>query len=88
MFLEILSVRVGYYQESQDDYDSPAMNANELSEFTYGLGLQIPLDKLTKIPLKINFDYASLPQPSFTKSQPSFENFSTYTLRVNYLLKK
>jgi hypothetical protein len=88
MFLEILSVRVGYYQESQDDYDSPALNANELSEFTYGLGLQIPLDKLTKIPLKINFDYASLPQPSFTKSQPSFENFSTYTLRVNYLLKK
>ncbi len=88
MFLEILSVRIGYYQESQYDYDLPSANVNEISEITYGLGLQIPLDKLTKIPLNINFDYASLPQPSYSKTQTSLGNFSTYTLRVNWIMNR
>ena len=88
MFLEILSLRIGYYKENEYDYDLPSANENEISDITYGFGLQIPLNKLTKIPLNINFDYTSLPQTSYSKTQTSWENFSTYTLRINWIMKK
>ena len=88
MFLEILSLRIGYYKENEYDYDLPSANENEISDITYGFGLQIPLNKLTKIPLDINFDYTSLPQTSYSKTQTSWENFSTYTLRINWIIKK
>lgn len=88
MFLEILSLRIGYYKESVYDYDFPSVNKNEISDITYGFGLQISLNKLTKIPLNINFDYTSLPQTSYSKTQTSLENFSTYTLRINWIMKK
>jgi len=88
MLLEILSVRIGYYKENQYDYDLPSANENEISDITYGFGLQIPLDKLTKIPLNFNFDYTSLTQPSYSKTQTSWENFSTYTFRLNWIMKK
>jgi hypothetical protein len=86
MLLEILSFRVGYYIEKQDDFDRPSANKNEISSFTYGFGLQIPLYKLTKIPLNINFDFTSLPQVSYIKTQNSWDNFSTYTLRMNWII--
>lgn len=88
MFLEILSLRIGYYKEYEYDFDNPSANENEISEITYGLGLQVPLNKLTKIPLSINFDYTSLPQPSYSKTQTNWENFSTYTIGINWIMKK
>lgn len=88
LFFEILSARIGYYQETQYDYDIPSANENEISAITFGFGLQAPLYKLTKIPLIINLDYASLPQPSYSKTQTDWANFSTYTLRLNWILKE
>jgi hypothetical protein len=85
-FLEVLSARIGYYQESQFDFDIPSANKDEISALTYGFGLQLPLDKLTKIPLRINFDYTNLPQPSYTKADWNWDNFLSYTLRVNWML--
>ncbi len=87
MFFEILSARIGYYQENQYDYDLPSANENEISAITYGFGLQVPLYKLTMIPLNINFDYTSLPQPSYSKTQTDWDNFSAYTLRINWIIK-
>lgn len=87
MFFEILAARIGYYQESQNDYNFPAANKSEISDITYGFGLQLPLHKLTKLPLNLNFDYASLPQVSYTTQANSWENFSTYTLRLNWVMK-
>ncbi len=87
-FLEMLSFRIGYFIESQYDYGLAVENESKISDFTYGLGLQIPLNKLSRIPLNIQFDYTSLAQPSYTKSQTSWDNFSTFTLRLNWIVKK
>jgi hypothetical protein len=86
-FLEIISIRAGYYKEKQFDFGYPVENYDHISELTYGFGLQIPLYKLTKIPLNINFDYTSLPQPSFSSNNLNHKNFSTYNLRLNWILK-
>lgn len=87
MILEILSVRAGYYEEKVYNFGFPSENNAKIKAFTYGLGLQFPFYKLTKIPLKINFDYTSLPQASYSKTFTSWGNFTSYNLRINWLLK-
>jgi hypothetical protein len=87
MLLEILSIRAGYYKEIEYDYGYPSVNYGQISALTYGFGLQIPLYKLTKIPLNINLDYTSLPQPSYTTAYPRMDNFTTYNLRLNWIFK-
>lgn len=88
MFLEILALRMGYYEESQSDFGASVVNKDEISDITYGLGLQIPIHKLSQIPLNINFDYVSLSQTSYSKAQTNWGNFSTYTVSVNWLIER
>lgn len=85
---EILALRVGYYNEKVYDYGIPEYNVKTISDLTYGFGLQIPLSKLTKIPININFDYTSLPQVSYSKIMTDWDNFTSYNLRVNWLFGK
>ncbi len=84
--LEVLTTRIGYYLENQFDYDQPSFNKDEISAITYGFGVQLPFHKLTKIPLRLNFDYASMPQPSYIKDDTDWDNFNSYTLRLNWML--
>ncbi len=88
--LEILALRAGYYTEQVNDYGYPEANKNEIEDFTYGFGVQVPLDKLTNIPLRINFDYASFPQTSYSKNVPDSEwdNFTAYNLKVNWMINR
>jgi hypothetical protein len=84
--MEILSIRMGYYQESVFNYNYPETNYDQISALTYGIGLQLPFYKLTKVPLIINFDYTSLPQPPYTNNNHPFEDFKSYSLRINWLI--
>jgi hypothetical protein len=86
MLLEILSIRAGYYKEIKYDYGFPSVNYGQISGLTYGFGLQIPLYKLTKVPLNINFDYTTLPQTPHSVYN-HLDNFTTYNLRLNWILK-
>ena len=85
-FIDILSLRTGLYTESHYDEDVSSDKEYLTGALTYGLGLQIPLDKLTKIPLRINFDYTHLPEPPYSQSLPYGGIFSTYTLKINWLM--
>jgi hypothetical protein len=87
MFFEIFSFRAGYYKETEYDYAYSAVNYGAISALTYGFGLQIPLYKLAKIPMNINFDYTSLPQPPYTAVAPRVENFTTCNFRLNWIFK-
>lgn len=86
----VLAMRGGWYRESVDDGGN-ALNANELQQFTYGVGLVLPFDAITKgsVPITINFDYTNLPQVSYSANglgigdQP-WENFQSIGLRLNY----
>lgn len=61
-FLEILSLRCGYYRS--DIPDSPE-NKEYLEEITYGLGISLPLHKLgwTTKPVTLKVNYVNLDQP-------------------------
>lgn len=85
--LEILSIRAGYCKEKVDNYGLPSVNSSQISALTYGVGLQIPLNKLTKVPLNIKFDYTSLPQSNYSKVSYNWDNFTTYNLQLNWMLK-
>ena len=87
LLFEIISVRAGYYKEIEYDYGLSSFNYGQIATLTYGFGLQIPLSKLTKIPLNINFDYTSLPQPNYSKVHPQMGNFTTYNLKLNWIFK-
>ena len=60
-FLEMLSLRCGYYFEDIDDHDHDE-NEDHLSQFTYGLGIDIPVYKFTDYPIHLQIDFTSLPQ--------------------------
>ena len=61
-------------------------NENDISEFTYGFGLNIPVKQLTdgNTPIEIKFDYANLNQPSYKKDSDSPGKFHVYTIIFNW----
>ncbi|MEO6231118.1 MAG: hypothetical protein ABJB11_16545 [Ferruginibacter sp.] len=87
ILFELLSFRVGYYKEKVYDFGFPDHNKREIKSITYGLGIQIPLYRLTKMPFNINFDYTSLPQPTYSNDRSNWDDFKTYTLRLKIFLK-
>lgn len=85
MFLEIISVRAGYYAwKNVTDFQRKEFSTNE---FTYGFGLNIPVRQLTdsKTPLDIKFDFVTLKQPPLSENKDDWKNFQAYTLTVNWL---
>jgi len=86
-FLELLTVRYGYYRQKIDDLGYPEINKNLLSENTYGFGVRIPLRQLSgsEIPLDLRFDMVNLPQPSYVKTRTTEGRFSQYTLSIDLL---
>ncbi len=88
LLLEILALRIGYYKEEENDLRLPLENYDEISAITTGFGLQLPLNKLTNLPLNIRFDYTSLPQQPYSNTFSDFDNFTTYSLRLNWLFKE
>lgn len=80
-FSEIFSVRGGFYHSDID--------GGKISPFTYGIGLQCPFYKISKVPMLVAVDYTSLPQPSYNKHyQAEWDNFNSVNLRVVWRLKK
>jgi hypothetical protein len=88
--LEVIALRAGYYTQSVYDYGFPEENYDRISDFTYGIGLEIPLQKLThhKIPMEICFDYTSLPHVKYSVEGIPFlpppGNFKSMSLRMTW----
>lgn len=82
MILEMLAIRIGFYEEKVCDFGFPDYNKNKIEDLTYGWGIQIPLYRLAKLPATIHFDYTSLPQVNYSKTLPDPEKFNTYSLRI------
>jgi hypothetical protein len=85
--LNLMSIRAGWYKEKVYNFGLPDDNNSEIKDFTYGIGLQIPLYSLLNIPVNVNFDYTSLPQVSYSKTRTDWDNFKTYSVRFNIILK-
>ncbi len=85
-FLDMWVLRAGYYSETLYDYGYPAVNKDRLADLTYGLGLMVPVRRLThgRTPLEIRLDLVSLPQVSYTRRGLDLNNFTTVTVAVNW----
>jgi len=77
---ELLSARIGYYSRSNDTEQNLQILKRK-NAFTYGFGLCLPIYKLTKLPLQVNFDYCNLPQDNSSTSPTNFifPNFKCFT---------
>jgi hypothetical protein len=84
-YLEVLSLRIGAYSFSLDDYDVPDANRDRLSEFTFGIGATLPLDVLTRsaMPFRLQFDLARMRQPSYSQSMTDWDPFTVVNLSVS-----
>ncbi len=84
-FLEILSARGGYYTQKITEECSNCKD--NISEFTYGFGLNIPVRQLSdnKIPLEVKFDYVNLKQPTFINNFDDWKNFQTFTFTAGWI---
>jgi len=82
---EILALRFGYYFETVDNSNSPN-SVDKIDKLTYGLGINLPLNKLisNNFPLNIKIDYTNLPQPSFVNGYNNWDNFKSVSLSINY----
>ncbi len=91
-FLEILSLRAGYFtmENSSISYDTTAgikWSDYTVNEFTYGVGLNIPVRQLTgsKTPIEIKLDFVSLKQPQYDSEKDDWKNFQVYTFTFNWI---
>ncbi len=87
-FFEFALIRMGYYYQFINDQNKPEYNKDHLSQFTWGLGIQIPLYKLTEIPLQFTFDYTSLPQISYVKDPADYDNFTTWSAGITWIMNR
>lgn len=90
--LRILLVRAGWFRQEVYDYGWPKDNKNVLSDVTYGLGVNVPIQEWSKgkVPVSITLDYVRMPQVSYSQDDNSpitdepWEDFESFGLRVNY----
>lgn len=64
---KILEIRAGYYYETNNDYGF-TVNKSYLSEFTYGIGANIPLSNILNIDksFSLSIDFTKMQQPLYT----------------------
>ncbi len=81
--LEMIKIRYGYYYEKVME-DSKFDNKEYLSEHTYGFGISLPVAKITgmKIPVTLEFDYASLKCPSYNTISTIDKNYTPMSFNV------
>ncbi|HEX2865662.1 MAG TPA: hypothetical protein VHO03_01400 [Ignavibacteriales bacterium] len=83
--LEILKLRGGYFTMGIEDYGDNR-NVSRLNEATYGLGIELPIKKISNmaIPLNVRFDHTSLPFPTYNLDNPGGKKCPVYTLSASY----
>jgi hypothetical protein len=82
-FIEMFAIRCGYYYENIDDNNSSA-NEDQLSEFTYGFGVDIPIYDFIDIPIRLQIDYTSLEQPNYSTYDSDWDNFNSITFKLSW----
>ncbi|WNJ19129.1 hypothetical protein [Pontibacter sp. G13] len=83
MLYQMLAVRLGWFNQTIDDFNN-SLNLSSIQDFTYGFGLVVPVNKLTKdkFPMLVHIDYTNLQQPPQTTLVRSIPNLSTFSIRA------
>lgn len=85
VFHNMFALRLGYYSYDVFNYNNPTVNRSQISEWTYGFGVQLPLDELFPNEGAIlKLDYTSLRPPSHTFRGRRLLNFRTFTINLSW----
>lgn len=84
---EMLKLRLGRYREEIDHRQSEGKPT--FTEFTYGLGIEVPIGAFTRnhIPIRIMFDFTRLPQNSYSKNYDPWGDFTAIDFSVGWSFK-
>lgn len=84
-FMEMLRLRIGYYNEKIGDENSDIWYKDYLSQFTYGVGLNLPIHKLlhTQLPVNLQFDFSANKALSEYKTNPEDKICYIYNFGLN-----
>jgi len=82
--IDLVSFRLGYFSRKLYEH-SDKYKSSEQHQITYGLGLKIPISKLSEglVPLKVQIEYAFIPQPSF-EYYDSMYDLNTFNISVRW----
>jgi len=85
-FFECLSLRAGYnYETLKDPMVMDTMKVN-LSDISFGIGINIPLDKFKFMdrPITIKFDGVYLPQEYYFVGKSPYKNYYNFNFSIIY----
>jgi hypothetical protein len=91
---KIIALRGGYYRFNVYDFGLPEYNKSDASSFTYGFGIILPFESISKnkLPLTLKFDFVNLQFPRYTQDDVvlpfEIKRFTGIGLSVNYIFKK
>ncbi|HZW38478.1 MAG TPA: hypothetical protein VFF33_04180 [Ignavibacteriaceae bacterium] len=80
--LEIFALRFGYYIEKAGLGNNGKDN---LTDFTYGLGLSVPFQKLYNYPFELRLDYVGKKQPSYVTDYDDWDNLNVFSTSFNWI---
>ena len=83
-FFKMIALRCGYYYENINDYGFTE-NEDQLSDITYGLGINLPVQKFTDFSINLQIDYTSLQQVSYVTYNDDWENFDSITIKLSWI---
>jgi hypothetical protein len=86
LIYRVLAIRIGYFNRSRDNGGNP-VNFSNAKKVTYGFGIRIPLNKISKgkLPFQTSLDYLSY-RPALVSSirTGSIPNKRTYNVNLNW----
>lgn len=84
---DFLSARIGYNNKSIDTEQYVVFFKE--SKLTYGFGLNLPLNKITSLPLQINLDYCRLPAENTNtlEIEYKFRKYNCFTGSIRWFFK-
>ncbi len=86
---DAFAVRLGYLSHSLNN-GGLSINWSRMRDLTFGFGLIIPLQELTKgnLPFNLNVDYVGMKQPPQTNFGARLENFRTFSFRLVWVMEE
>ncbi len=82
--MEVVALRYGYYRFTVDDLGSRT-NKNQMGKNTFGVGVCVPLNRFSSVPLSVGFDAVAMQQPSAATTFDDWDNFKVYSVTLRWI---
>ena len=84
-FFHYFQIRIGFYKETVDQQGN-SINRKSIEDFTYGLGVALPLYQWSRnrIPVILHVDGVHLKQPSYSRIETDWEEFTGINLSLGW----